>query len=56
LSWLGLEWQQSVTFFGGTSSMIEFLVMVPVIIVAWLIMLMIVVLSLAAIVGMFRGK
>jgi len=36
--------------------MIEFLVMAPVIIVAWLIMLMIVVLSLAAIVGMFRGK
>jgi len=36
--------------------MIEFLVMLPVIIVAWLIMLMIVVLSLAAIVGMFRGK
>ena len=36
--------------------MIEFLVMLPVIIVAWLIMVMIVVLSLAAIVGMFRGK
>jgi hypothetical protein len=35
---------------------IEFLVMLPVIIVAWLIMVMIVVLSLAAIVGMFRGK
>ena len=37
-------------------SVIEFLVMLPVIIVAWLIMVMIVVLSLAAIVGMFRGK
>ena len=36
--------------------MIEFLVMLPVIIVAWLIMLMIVVMSLAAIVGLFRGK
>jgi len=51
-----LERQRYAAFFGGTSSMIEFLVMFPVIIVAWIIMLMIIGLGVVALVGVFRGK
>jgi hypothetical protein len=36
--------------------MIDFLVMLPVIIVAWIIMLMIIGLGVVALVGVFRGK